>query len=92
MLDPDLPLQLTIMQMVSLSPLMSNFGALLEGLITVRGMSKIQHLYSNRSMTDSFTSFLRTISIPGPSHFRNGQFPKNGSFLLEPANLADVSL
>lgn len=80
------------MQMVSLSPLMSNFGALLEGLITVRGMLETQLLYSNCSMSDLFTSFLRTISIPGSRHFRDGQFPKNGSFLLESTNLADVSL
>lgn len=31
------------LQMVSLSPLMSNFGALLEGLATVRGMLNSRH-------------------------------------------------
>ena len=39
-------------QMVSLSPLMSNFGALLEGLTTVRGLNdpKETASYSNANL------------------------------------------
>jgi hypothetical protein len=73
--------------MVSLSPLMSDFGTLLDGLTTVRGKS--QKVANMLSVLLTENSIYGASTLSRWRHCNNGLFPKDGSLLLELTSLVD---